>query len=260
MRPFFSYFGSKWRGARRYGPPRRDLVIEPFAGSAAYSVYWNAPRVRLYDLSEDVVAAWDWLINCSESDVRAIADEFRSTEEWLALPDGPRQVVDWNINYAQGRSAKSLAKWYLRYTQSRELTGAISGVSVTSSGEIRERVWNARLKERIIVQKPLIAEWTVERRDYRDIPIDEAHYFVDPPYQGAPGRRYLHNEIDYPDLAEWVRSLPGSVDVCENDGADWLSFSPLYALRSADAERESCEVVWRNEPVDLLDLARDKGA
>jgi hypothetical protein len=38
VRPFFSFFGSKWRVAPHYPAPERDLIIEPFAGSAGYSL------------------------------------------------------------------------------------------------------------------------------------------------------------------------------------------------------------------------------
>lgn len=103
----FSYYGSKIRGAKHYGAPRRPNVVEPFAGSASYSVWWGVPNVHLYDKSEHVCAAWEWLRDSTEADVRALPDVFRSTEEWLALPDGPRQVVFWNIGYGEPRMGGS---------------------------------------------------------------------------------------------------------------------------------------------------------
>ena len=253
MRPFFSYYGSKYLGARRYGPPRRDIVVEPFAGSACYATYWGVRKARLYDLSEDVCAAWDWLINCSVEDILAVPAPIRSNEEWLALPDGPRQVVFWRSGYADAKVGKVLKPWYLEWARTGKRTNAYA------SG-CRNLFWGEEKRAELAAAKPGIAEWTVDRLSYRDIPIDEAHYFVDPPYQGKPGRAYPHNEIDYPDLADWVRSLPGSVDVCENEGADWLPFVPLYATTSMRGRNRTREVVWRNEPVDLLDLARDNGA
>ena len=249
MRPFFSYYGSKYLGARRYGPPRRDLVVEPFAGSACYATYWAPERVRLYDLSEDVCAAWDWLINCSESDVRAIPDKFETNEEWLALPDGPRQVVLWNISYALSDARRGLVAWYLHYAKTGERIGRLANTG-------SRYFWGPIVKERIINQQPAIRGWSIERRDYREIPLDDAHYFVDPPYQGSPGRAYEHSEIDFPALGEWCRSLPGAVDVCENEGADWLPFVPLYSVKSMQSEKQSREVVWRNDIVDLLDVIR----
>ena len=249
MQAFFSYYGSKWRGASRYGHPRRDLVIEPFAGSACYSVRWEAPNVRLYDVSEDVCIAWDWLINCSTDDVKNVPDAFSTTEEWLALPDGPRQVVDWNINYGQGRVSKTLAKWYLHYVNTGERIGRLASHGRHRSGC---PFWRREVKDRIIQQKPLIENWSVENLSYENIPLEEAHWHVDPPYQGKPGRGYEHNQVDYAHLGEWCRNLPGAVDVCENEGADWLPFEILYKMNTQKSIKDSHEVVWRKDSGDLF--------
>ena len=247
MQPFFSYYGSKWMGARKFGPPRRDLVIEPFAGSACYSTWWEAPAVRLYDLSEDVCAAWDWIIHCSGDDVRALPDAFRSTDEWAALPDGPRQFVFWNIGWAQARIGKTLKSWYLHYVHTGEKIGGLRTCPSL-------RFWGPRIKASIIRNKPKIRNWTIEQMDYRDIPDADAHWHIDPPYSGKPGRAYLHSEIDFAHLGQWCRSRSGAVDVCENAGADWLPFEPLYSLKTAAGSSVSREVVWRNEAVDLLGM------
>ena len=256
MQPFFSYYGSKNNGAKRYGPPRRDLVIEPFAGSAAYSVWWDCKRVRLYDLSEDVCAAWHWLIHCSDDDVRRLPDKLYCNAELHALPDGAKQVVFWNVGFAQQAFYPGLKKWYLNYTN--------KGIKPDN----KARFWRESIKELIIRQKPRIRDWTIDCLHYNKVPIeDEAHWHVDPPYQGYPGRLYKHSskKIDYAHLAEWCRSLPGAVDVCEQYGADWLPFRPLYKMPAASVikcgsneRKRSEEVVWRNEVVDLLDLLGDE--
>lgn len=248
MKTFFSYYGGKWRGAMRYGPPRHDLVIEPFAGSACYSTRWEHPNVRLYDLSDDVCAAWEWLIHCSDDDVRDIPDDFLSNEEWAALPDGPRQVVYWNVGFGEPRMGKSLKSWYLHYTNTGERIGRLKSRKKAGGADCW---WNRSVKARILRQKPLIRNWTIERLDYRDIPIEEAHWHVDPPYQDTPGRSYQHNKIDFDHLGEWCKSLPGAVDVCENDGADWLSFKPLYAISGMRGKRTK-EVVWRKNSGELF--------
>ena len=251
-RPFFRYYGSKWRGARHYGPPRRDLVIEPFAGPACYSVYWDHPDVALYDLSEDVCAAWDWLIHCSEDDIRRVPDGFGSNEEWLALPDGPRQVVYWSVVYASPAIAMVLPEDYHEYCRTGEVTGRLARFIEAGGGRVDGIIWTARTKDRLIRQNPLLAEWTIEQLDYRDIPLREAHWHVDPPYQGPPGRAYPHSEIDYDHLRQWCIDLPGAVDVCENEGADWLPFRFLYDTHSVGRRdgtaNRTREVVWQKEP------------
>ena len=39
----FSFYGGKRRLARFYPPPQHDVVVEPFAGSASYSVTYLVP-------------------------------------------------------------------------------------------------------------------------------------------------------------------------------------------------------------------------
>lgn len=237
IRPFFSYYGMKYSAARHYGPPRRDLVIEPFAGGAGYSTFWGHPNVRLYDLDEDVCALWDFLINCSADDIRAIPDTIYTNEEWLALPRIPRLLVQLNINFGACSLRKSLSGPYLDH---------VNGRGTTDWMHLR-RLWSARTKQIIIDSKPRIAAWTITNCSYADIPMEEAHWHVDPPYQGAPGRKYRHDGVDFAHLGDWCRNLPGAVDVCEQAGADWLPFRPFKSLNIAKG-KTSEEVIWSKDP------------
>mgnify|MGYP000892399390 CR=1 FL=1 len=56
LKPFFTYFGGKFRAASRYPKPEGDLVVEPFTGAAGYSVRNFSPslKVVLNDLDEKV--------------------------------------------------------------------------------------------------------------------------------------------------------------------------------------------------------------
>ena len=256
MHTFFSYYGSKWRLARYYGPPRCDPLIEPFAGGAGYATYWSHPNVHLYDKNEGTCAAWDWLTKCSADDVLRLPDEFRSNDDLMALPDGPRQVVAWNIGYGEGGKPPSftLRKWYKHFVETGEKIGRLATHATGHKDGHVAYMWGPRVKRRIVQQKPLIKNWTITQCSYEDIPNTRAHWHVDPPYQGKPGRAYAHNDIDYRHLAQWCREREGSVDVCENEGADWLDFKLLTALPSMNSANRSREVVWRNEPVQLTDL------
>jgi hypothetical protein len=47
MKPLFLLYGGKHNLANRLGPPQREHVIEPFAGSAGYSCFWEPRKVTL---------------------------------------------------------------------------------------------------------------------------------------------------------------------------------------------------------------------
>ena len=69
MRPFFSFFGSKWRVANYYPAPKHTIIIEPFAGSAGYSLRYPNHQVRLYDADPIICGVWDYLIHVSPEKV-----------------------------------------------------------------------------------------------------------------------------------------------------------------------------------------------
>lgn len=227
MRPFFSYYGAKYFASKYLGKPRRNVIVEPFAGSACYSLRWGCPNVRLYDVSDDICDLWDFLINCSERDVLSIPEKFDHMDEVFSLPRGPQLLVRHWIGKGRAEPSNAISPWYMKHRL-----------------EDNCRVWGPPIRARVANQKPGISRWTIDKCSWESIPIIDAHYHVDPPYSGQPGRRYPHDAVDFAALSEWCRSLPGAVDVCENQGADWLPFEPLCDVRSMKGGT-SKEVVWR---------------
>lgn len=231
MRPFFSYYGAKYTGARYYGAPRRDLVIEPFAGSACYSTRWSPARVKLYDISPEICDLWDFLIHSSPRDIERIADSFEHYDEVRALPRGARLLVSFWVSKGRAEPSGTLSPWYFQYRNAHDC-----------------RVWGPAVKRRILAQKPALARWSVDCMSWDKIPLEDAHWHVDPPYNNSAGRRYPHGTVNFTALGEWCRALPGAVDVCENVGAAWLPFKPLYEVVTSRGRRSgatSHEAVWR---------------
>jgi len=65
----FYYYGRKKRLAKYYPSPQYDTIIEPFAGSAAYSLhgdYWRK-QIILIERDECVDLIWKWLIEQATS-------------------------------------------------------------------------------------------------------------------------------------------------------------------------------------------------
>ena len=238
MRPFFTYYGGKYRLAPRYPEPIHQRVIEPFAGSAGYATRWNPRHVTLIDADPVIAGLWDYLIHVS-------ADEVMS----LPLYDGSWETVD-ELNVPQE------AKWLIGFWLNKGTTHPCKAPSKwMREGGKRDQFWSARIRQRVAQQVPLIRHWTVIHGSYENAPDVEATWFIDPPYNNKAGRHYRNHDIDYDHLASWSQSRRGQVIVCENAGAKWLSFQPFHdAKATAGSHRTgiSPEVVWERDDWSLM--------
>lgn len=202
----FSYYGSKSKLVKLYPEPVNSVIIEPFAGSARYSLeYWER-GVMLYDVSHYVVTVWQYLIQASERDI-------------LSLPDVPSKV-DLN-DYKQLSDAE-------RYLIGFNLCRGKAKPRHVGHGQ---NSWN---KDKIRIANNLykIRHWTIEQKSYTDIPNYVATWFIDPPYKNTQERkgntdRYPHGGLDYTALAYWIKCRAGQVIACEGEGADYLPFEFL---------------------------------
>jgi hypothetical protein len=210
VRPFFLRYGAKWAAARDYGPPRRPNVIEPFAGSAGYAVYWEPPRVTLVERDPLIVALWRWLQRVPPHEIMAIPTDIDSVDELPArFGEEARWLVGFWLSSGLAHPAKERSSWG---RNERYRSG---------------RFWSQNIRRRIAGQVGRIRHWRIIEGGYERAPEVAAHWFVDPPYAGASGCAYSHNEIDRMALAQWCRDRRGHVTVCEAAGATWLPFEPL---------------------------------
>lgn len=231
LRPFFSYYGSKWTMAPRYPAPLHDHIVEPFAGSAQYSTLHWRRRVTLIEKNPVVAAVWRWLIAADAREVMSIpliADG--QTVDDLGLCQEAAWFVGFWLNAAAAAPGRSLSSWA---RNCRKKSG----------------LWGARCREHIARQVHACDHWQVVEGDYRCAPMtSRACYFVDPPYAGSAGSHYRHGSqaLDYGALSSWCRQIKGQAIVCEAEGAQWLPFEPLAAAPSAQVRhgRVSREAVW----------------
>ena len=70
LRPFWTFFGGKWRIAPKYPAPVYDTIIEPFAGEAGYALRHASAKVVLVEADPLIAGIWRWLIKVTPSEVR----------------------------------------------------------------------------------------------------------------------------------------------------------------------------------------------
>lgn len=234
LRPFFGYYGGKWRDTpRHFPPPMHATIVEPFAGSAGYSLRFADRNVVLCERDPLLVELWRYLITVPPAEIRS-------------LPDVPLDGSVADLEVSQE------AKWLIGFWLNRGTAGPRKKPSKWMREEIRPgSFWGDRVRETIASQVESIRHWQVHHCSYQDCPVDEpATWFIDPPYQWA-GRHYRFgsDQIDYEHLSGWCRSRPGQAIVCENEGADWLPFRSLTAVKTTRRGKRSKEVIWSNPPM-----------
>lgn len=232
LHPFFSYFGSKYRMAKHYPKPLHDVIIEPFAGAAGYSLLYPEKEIILYDNYEPIVMLWNYLIQVKK-------------EEILSLPldsNGhafckEHSVSDCNII----PEAKILIGFWLTESQTSPSRYPLS--------KSRGGNWTERKRAMLANQVDSIRHWKVEKKSYDEIEYNEkCTWFIDPPYAQA-GKRYRNNTINYDQLGAWCKERQGQTIVCEQSGANWLDFSTFQKVSNASNKKYE-EVIWTNIAVD----------
>lgn len=224
----FHYYGSKNKIAKFYPEPKHSLIIEPFAGAAAYSnMYYNL-EVLLNDKFDRIYNIWDWLINQASKEFITNNSNFFANQDisLLDFPQAYKDLVGFCINRGSTSPRNIVQKW---------------SCQVKSKPDWASTTWFKLNK--IANSLNGIKHWKVLKCDYKELENVEATWFIDPPYQFG-GEHYVENKIDYTELAEWCKSRKGQVIVCENSKASWLPFKPLVNITGQ--RNKTNEVIWVN--------------
>jgi hypothetical protein len=208
------------------------LVIEPFAGSAGYSMTYlqRADEIRLIEKDPRVVELWNRLMEMEPEEVLALEAEIPApgvyTSDFLWMTAATSNAIAQLNRLKMPERVPHVARLMLRRIALR-------------LPEVKRKV-------------------TVIEGDYTLAGDDEATWFIDPPYQVSTngsaktwfpqGMGYARGckstDLDFEALAEWCRSRRGQVIVCEQRGATWLPFREL--------RRGSDEVRWCGGDLNAL--------
>lgn len=237
LKMFFSYYGSKaGHRAKKYPTPIYDVLIEPFAGAANYSVLHHKCKVWLVDKNPMIAGIWQYLIAAKESEILGLPTFDREDQTIAELGDMP-QEARWLIGFwcDMGVAApKNRPQNWHRAAMRGELSLAM--------------FWSDAAKERIASQLKHIRHWRAFCASYDQINNARATWFVDPPYMTG-GQEYKHGKsgIDYQHLAQWCKERKGQVVVCENPSADWLPFQEVFSSGASchfTGRKISKEALW----------------
>lgn len=225
----FSYYGSKSKVVKHYPRPKYDKIIEPFAGSARYSLLHWENDILLVDKYDVIVDVWNWLKQCNEHDI-------------LSLPK-----LKHGESIRQHAYLSEIEQHFLGFlicagsTGGRKNVGSMKGINVEND------------LKRIAANIYKIKHWNIFCADYKIIYNQDATWFIDPPYQFG-GHEYKHSNknINFSELAHWCRTRKGQVIVCENTKADWMEFKPMRKMQGTAFK--TTEAIWSNHRTDFDDV------
>lgn len=233
IKPFFCFYGGKWRAAKKYPSPQYDTIIEPFAGAAGYSVRNYENNIKLYDKDPTIVELWKYLISSSKSDIMSLPlikeNDNLKNMSYLSSPE--KSLIGFWLNKGSTSPAAKPSSWM-------------------KSGLRPNSFWGEAIRNRIAEQVSYINHWSCECRSFDKIKETQifSTWFVDPPYQ-KQGHHYRcsSNDINFDQLAAWCRNLKGQTIVCECEGATWLPFKQFQTIKSNPSRfggKCSKEVIW----------------
>ena len=218
----FSYYGSKSKIVNYYPPPKHNKIIEPFAGSARYSLKYWENDILLIDKYEVIIKIWKWLQLCSPGDINKLPNV------------APGEDIR---NYTFDNDESLLLMRFL-----------ISGGAFSPNWKVSPQGFGGDVptkKRKIIENLHKIKHWKIINGDYEQIENEEATWFIDPPYQNG-GHKYIESnkKLDFNKLATWCKNRKGQSIVCENTKADWLPFKPMIEMQGTMFK--TTEAIWSN--------------
>jgi hypothetical protein len=243
LKPFFSYYGGKWRAAKHYPEPKHGLIVEPFAGAAGYATRHPERDVILCEKNPKIAALWRYLISVDADEIRSIPliEPGQAISDLACTRDEQRWLIGMALNPGGSAPKASRGK-------------AWPGADYETRNKMNS--WTAAFRERVAGQVGQIRHWVVLEACYTTLPDDlVATWFVDPPYQGRAGDCYPEKSsaLDFAKLGAWCKSRLGQTIVCEAEGAQWLPFRPLGAkvkctpTKNHSGRKHSAEAIWTQE-------------
>jgi len=223
----FSYYGSKSKIVDYYPPPKHQKIIEPFAGSARYSLKYWQNDVLLIDKYDVIINLWKWLQECTPNDI-------------LKLPKLKQgdDVREFNLTEPETMLLGFCAG----------LGGSTPQYKVSRFADFDNG--NSKTYSRISNDLHKIKHWKIQTGSYEEIENQNATWFVDPPYQfGGEYYKESNKSIDFNKLGNWCETRTGQVIVCENTKADWLKFVPVVRNKGTRTTKTT-EAIWSNIPTN----------
>jgi hypothetical protein len=186
--PLFKWFGSKWSASRRgcYPEPIADVIVEPFAGSAGYSLNHYQKSVVIWEDDPNLIRLWRWIINHATS------------AKVLDIPVGLSVGVDIRQVGLSAGQALLLKHW--------QRTNNVGDCWTISPWGHLPGQWTMNTRARVAEQVYMVKHWKI-RQPIEFIDEPNVTWFIDPPYQYNYSYRGDLAPFDYDALVSFEQTV-----------------------------------------------------
>ncbi len=191
--PLFKWFGSKWLSSRLLPEPQHNLIVEPYAGSAGYSLRHFTNRVIVWDDDCNLQTLWRFLVKASHFEILDIP---------IDIPEGT-DIRSLGLSTGQ---AMLLKHW--------QRTNNVGNTWTTSPWGHLPGQWTRNTRARIAAEVSAISHWEVKPIPWTLI---DCTYFIDPPYEYNYRYAFKREGFSHSELAKRVMAIeyPAQIIVCE---------------------------------------------
>jgi hypothetical protein len=235
LHPLFKWFGSKWSASKLYPKPEHQIIIEPYAGSAGYSLNYSDRDVYIYDSHPALGKLWPWLIHAATQQL----------------------ILDIPINLPVGTNIRTigLSEGQQLLLRMWQRTNNCSDCWTVSKWGSLPGQWTANTRARVAEEVSGIKHWKWGDLGSSWKWSTPATWHIDPPY--------LYNyrygcKFDHEDLAVKVSRIASDslIIVCEatcpktGQVPSYLPFQPfarrVTSRRKQGNNTHSNELIWTN--------------
>ena len=108
----FSYYGSKSKIVDYYPPPKHNKIIEPFAGSARYSLKYWQNDITIVDKYEKIIRIWKWLQKATEKDILNLPEpKYKESIDDFNISDDEKLLMGFMVAGAIASPQKIVQKF-----------------------------------------------------------------------------------------------------------------------------------------------------
>lgn len=214
MRTAFKYYGGKGMLCQYYPKPEFKKIVEIFAGGACYALRYYMHDCILVEKNESVVAAWKFIQNPIEKQLRKIPEQVdpgTKISDFGRLDPGFEFILRAAANIGTAGQNKKME-------------------TITKIGAVH---FYKNTVRKVLFWTDKIQHWKIYHGSYADFNFGEATYLVDPPYQNDAGAIYKFGskEIDYDHLKKFIKSLTGQIIITENSKSHWIKQYRVFDLK-----------------------------